>query len=405
MVALSMGLKDHGYDILFATHHNFEGFVTAHGLDFAPLSGNPQELINSEAAIKWMEAYKDPIKFTRQMTEMAGDLMDSLGRDIHSACKDSDGIIFSPLAVPALDVAEKYNIPLIGAGLQPLTPTGTYNPMMLPLSINPGRPLNYLLHLVILQVVWQPLRGHINRFRKSLGLSPYLVGGPYVSRFINDRIPVVYGFSPAFLPKPSDWPSFHHVTGYWFLDDRENWEPPQELIDFIDRGSKPFYIGFGSMNPREPGKTTELIIEAVERSDQRAILLSGWAGLDSASLPDSILKIDNVPHDWLFPKMQAVVHHGGAGTTAAGLRAGVPTIIAPFFSDQPFWGQRVEQIGVGPTPIPQKELTAVKLAEAMRQVVENPDMQLKASRIGDQILAEDGVQTAITVIDSYFGNP
>jgi sterol 3beta-glucosyltransferase len=103
--------------------------------------------------------------------------------------------------------------------------------------------------------------------------------------------------------------------------------------------------------------------------------------------------------------MQAVVHHGGAGTTAAGLRAGVPTIIAPFFSDQPFWGQRVEQIGVGPTPIPQKELTAVKLAEAMRQVVENPDMQLKASRIGDQILAEDGVQTAITVIDSYFGNP
>jgi sterol 3beta-glucosyltransferase len=199
------------------------------------------------------------------------------------------------------------------------------------------------------------------------------------------------------MPGPSDWPDNVHITGYWFLDD--NSKPSQELVDFLDKGEPPVYIGFGSMSGRKPEKVSATVVEALEKAGVRGIIATGWGGLEADDLPDSILKIDQAPHEWLFPKVSAVVHHGGAGTTAAGLRAGRPTIICPFFGDQPFWGQRMVKLGVGSKPIPQRRLTADKLAAAIREVISNPDIRKAAATLGDTIRSENGVVKAVEIVE------
>jgi sterol 3beta-glucosyltransferase len=212
-------------------------------------------------------------------------------------------------------------------------------------------------------------------------------------------VPMIYGYSPSVIPRPPDWGDYQQITGYWFLDGAQNYEPPAELADFLESGLPPVYVGFGSMVDHEREDMTRLVVEALGQAGQRAILLSGWSDLGSAVLPDFILRIDFVPHDWLFPRVAAVVHHGGAGTTAAGLRAGIPNVVVPFFADQPFWGWRVHNLGVGPKWIPRKKLTAEKLAAAIRQAVNDSTMIQRAEELGKRIRAEDGVRTAVQLVE------
>jgi UDP:flavonoid glycosyltransferase YjiC (YdhE family) len=181
----------------------------------------------------------------------------------------------------------------------------------------------------------------------------------------------------------------------------KDYQPSKELVDFINNGSLPIYIGFGSMTSRNPERLTQIVLEALNRTNQRGILLSGWAGLGKVDLPESIFLCDCVPHDWLFPRMAAIVHHGGASTTAEGLRAGVPSIVVPFFGDQPMWGQRVADLGVGPSPIPYKELSVEGLAAAIQQAVSDEAMRSRAIAIGQKIRAEDGITNAIEAFDRH----
>ena len=212
-------------------------------------------------------------------------------------------------------------------------------------------------------------------------------------------MPVLYGFSPSVIPKPPDWDADQQITGYWFLDRDEGWEPSPGLLAFLQAGPKPVCIGFGSMSNRDPESTAELVMDAIRLSGQRGIILSGWGGLRVKDLPDSAFVLDSAPHSWLFPLVAAVVHHGGAGTTAAGFRAGVPTIIIPFFGDQPFWGARAADLGVGPEPIPRKQLTAERLAEAIRDAVINEGMRKRASDLGAKIRSEEGIARAVEIIE------
>jgi UDP:flavonoid glycosyltransferase YjiC (YdhE family) len=216
-------------------------------------------------------------------------------------------------------------------------------------------------------------------------------------------MPYLYGFSPSVVPRPADWPAWHHISGYWFLDRDPNWKPPADLIRFLENGQKPISIGFGSMTGSDAENLLKLAIEAIERTKQRAVLLGGWANLAALQLPETIFQIDAVPHDWLFPKVAAVVHHGGSGTTAAGLRAGVPTIVVPFFGDQPYWGRRVHALGVGPQSIQRKSLTVSNLSEAISQAIQDRDMQQKAAALGERIRAEDGVGSAVAFLQDYLG--
>ncbi len=203
--------------------------------------------------------------------------------------------------------------------------------------------------------MWQGFRSADQRARREVfGLPPAPVAGPLYSKNLAG-MPVLYGFSPEVIPPPKDWGTDVHVTGYWFLDVEEGWSPPTGLVEFLAAGPPPIFIGFGSMSNRDPAEMEALISEALERSSQRAVVQAGWGGLKGIASPDRVCSIDSVSHAWLFPRMAAVIHHGGAGTTSAGLRAGVPSIIVPFFGDQPFWGQRVHDLGVGPGPSPAAE--------------------------------------------------
>jgi UDP:flavonoid glycosyltransferase YjiC (YdhE family) len=218
---------------------------------------------------------------------------------------------------------------------------------------------------------------------------------------------VILGFTSLFayllsykgIPFPKDWDDFIHVTGYWFLEQSARWEPPIDLVNFLQSGLPPVYIGFGSMVNRKPEETADLVLQALARTGQRGVLSSGWGGLRKEELPETVFMIGSMPHNWLFPKMAAVVHHGGVGTTAAGLWAGIPAIVTPFFGDQPFWGQRVYELGVGPRPIPRQRLTVDRLAESICCAVSDTAMREKAARLGEHIRAENGIARAVAVIE------
>jgi UDP:flavonoid glycosyltransferase YjiC (YdhE family) len=191
------------------------------------------------------------------------------------------------------------------------------------------------------------------------------------------------------------------VTGYWFLDAPIGWQPSPELVAFLDSGPTPVYVGFGSMAFHDVARQTTIVLQALQLTGQRAIVATGWGGLKSEEAPASILVVDAVPHDWLFPRVAAVVHHGGAGTTGAGLRAGKPTVVCPFVGDQTFWGRRVAALGVGPQPIPQWRLTAERLAEAIQCAVTDEGIRQRAAALGATIRAENGLEYAVTYIKNH----
>lgn len=256
--------------------------------------------------------------------------------------------------------------------------------------------INWLSHQLVKQALWQGSRsGDTVARRKVLGLLP----APFFGPKLNDQLPTIYGFSPAVIAKPRDWRNTE-LTGYWFLESAGTWTPPESLMRFLDAGEPPIYIGFGSMGSRDPEATARLVQEAIAQTGQRAILLAGWGGLQAGDVTEDVYLIDSAPHDWLFPRMAAVVHHGGAGTTAAALRAGVPSIIIPFFGDQGFWGQRVADLGVGPLPISRRQLTVDKLAGAIARTVNDQEMRDRARMLGEIIRAEDGVAQAVAMVES-----
>jgi UDP:flavonoid glycosyltransferase YjiC (YdhE family) len=212
-------------------------------------------------------------------------------------------------------------------------------------------------------------------------------------------------YSPSVIPHPQDWPESVHVSGYFFLDTQADWGPSPELMAFLEAGEPPVYIGFGSMAGQKPEQLADLILEALAKSSQRGLLLTGWGGMRPELRSKDVFTLDSAPHRWLFPRMRAVVHHGGAGTTAEGLHAGVPTVIIPFILDQPFWGARIKALGLGPDPIPQKNLTADRLANAIHIAVTDSVMKQRAKTCGEAIHAENGVEKAVKIVQRYFGEP
>jgi UDP:flavonoid glycosyltransferase YjiC (YdhE family) len=214
------------------------------------------------------------------------------------------------------------------------------------------------------------------------------------------QAPILNGWSPRVLPHPPDWGSHLPVTGYWFLDHPEDWTPPDGLQDFLDSGPPPVSVGFGSMGGARSEELATSVLRALAKTGDRAVLVTSWGGLGNADLPDTVFKANEVPYDWLFPRVRAAVHHGGAGTTAASLRAGAPTVVVPFFTDQSFWGARVASLGVGAHPIPQAKLSADRLAAALEET-RGAGMRERARVLGEKIRAEDGVARAVEAFHRF----
>ena len=213
--------------------------------------------------------------------------------------------------------------------------------------------------------------------------------------------PILYGWSPSVLPQPPDWGSWLHTTGYWFLDRPGGWRAPRGLAGFLESGPPPVFIGFGSMNNIAAERLTKIVLQALELTGQRGLLATGWGGMGQADLPDTVFRVEDVPHDWLFERVRAAIHHGGAGTTSASLRAGVPTLVVPFFADQPFWGWRVAALGVGPAPISPRSLGVERLAGAIRRITSDRDMRARAAAMGRRIRNENGTERAVEAFDLY----
>ena len=399
--ALALGLQAAGYSVRLATHAPFREFVERHGLEFAPLVGDPLAAITSSMGQTALHAGRNPVTFLRLFVKEGLPHLAQLNDDSWAAAQGSDAVVFSTLAVAGYHIAQKLRIPSFAVHLQPNTRTRQYPTMFLPQSLNLGGALNLLTHRVAEQAFWQAIRTNHNRWlRERLDLQPEPFFGPYAAMQAA-RLPVLYPFSTAVQPRPADWPAWHHVTGYWHLHTEAGWQPPQDLLDFLDSGPPPIYIGFGSMANRRARQAAEIVVAALRRTGQRGILLSGWGGLSPSDLSENIHLIDAVPHAWLFSRMAAVVHHGGAGTTAAGLRAGVPSILIPHFADQPYWAERVKSLGVGPAGIPRAKLTTHRLARAIRRALTDAQMRESAAALGKKLRAEDGVATAVGIVSRY----
>jgi sterol 3beta-glucosyltransferase len=396
-VALGKGLEAAGHRVRVMTHVNYERLVTAHSLEFYPAKGNVQEIIESPEMRALLEKgnFLAINKHTSKLAQAAA--LDWAQAGL-AACQGVDLIVagIGGLNV-AVALAEKLQIPLLPAFLFPFTPTRSFPGILFPQSLTKlGGTFNWLSHLLLRQIIWQGFRKADRLARlQVLNLPATSFWGPYQSAVMH-RYPTVYGFSPSVIPKPADWRNTQ-IVGDWFLD-ATDWTPPADLIEFLQNGSPPVYIGFGSMGSRKPEETADLVLQAISRTGQRAILQAGWGGLSKADVPNNILMINSAPHSWLFPRMAAVVHHGGAGTTAAGLRAGVPSIVIPFFGDQPFWGQRIADLGVGTAPIPRQQLTVEKLAQAIERAVTDPAMRQLAADLGAKIQAEDGIGNVVSIV-------
>ncbi|PIG94967.1 glycosyltransferase [Gloeocapsopsis sp. IPPAS B-1203] len=385
-IALGLGLQAAGHQIQIVSYARFAQFVRSHGLDFAAVGTNPQEYI--QALAKNVDYW-----------QIFCDSLEQLLEDCWNCCQDTEAIIYSQVALPGYHIAEKLQVPCFAAFTNPLTRTRAFPHPLYTTPINVGGAYNWLTYVIHEQLRWQSVRKKINYWRQNLNLPPVPFAGLY-SHLQQQQIPILHCFSPTVVPKPKDWSDWAYVTGYWFLEDSQ-WQPPIDLVNFIESGVPPIYIGFGSMSERSPEVVTNLILDALMQTKQRGIL-SNWGGLQGVDLPDNVFPMTgNISHDWLFPLCCAVVHHGGAGTTAAALRAGVPSVVIPFGVDQPFWGQRVADLGVGTLPIPQKELTRDQFVAAIQNVICNETMTNNALALGDRIRAEDGVGRAVEIIQSY----
>jgi UDP:flavonoid glycosyltransferase YjiC (YdhE family) len=320
--------------------------------------------------------------------------------DIWQASQGAEFIIASTVAFAGCDCAAKRNCPSCLAHLQPQAPTTEFPSFNLPPWLSFGGRLNRLTHTLAEKIMWRVMGSVYNRWRQNtLGFPP--LAEYALTHFRATRVPAFYAYSPAVLPKPHDWPARCHVTGYWFLETPASFQPPPALLRFLEAGPPPVYIGFGSTVSKDPRRLTETALAALQLAGQRGILLSGWAGLSSAKLPETVFCLEDAPHDWLFPRMAAVVHHGGAGTTGASLRAGIPTLVTPFALDQFGWGKIVADLGVGPKAIPVKKLTAEKLAAAIQTAVTDIEMRERAAALGKKIRAEDGIGWTMELMAPY----
>lgn len=394
-LALGVGLRRAGHEVRLASHENFGTAARGAGLDFRPLRGDVRALME-QPELRALLDRGDFLAIQRHAAAAAREAAPHWAREGLAAARDAELVLtgLGGLNV-ARAVAEKRRLPLIEAHVVPLTPTRAFPAPLVPAFVGRlGGAANRASYRFARQAVALGTRAGAAELRGELGLPRRARPTPGLP-----PAPLLYGISPAVLPRPRDWPGHVHLTGFWFLPE-EDWTPPPGVRAFLDGGPPPVALGFGSMGLRDPAATTALVLDALARTGARAVLLGGWGGLARGDLPPHVFAASALPHSWLFPRVAAAVHHGGAGTTAAALRAGVPGVVVPFFGDQPFWGERVRVLGAGPAPLPQRRLTAGALAAALLRARET-GMRERAAHLGRQIRAEDGLAGATRLIGAY----
>lgn len=384
-IALCKRLLEEGHRPKIATHAEFKGWVTKHGIEFANVDGDPAELMRI-CVENGMFTYS----FLKEASVKFRGWIDELLTSAWKACQDTDILIESPSAMAGIHIAEALGIPYFRAFAMPWTRTRAYPHAFAVPEHKRGGAYNYITYVMFDNFFWAATSNQINRWRKKeLGLR-----STRLDKLQPNKVPFLYNFSPFVVVPPLDFSDWIRVTGYWFLDEASDWSPPPALVKFIARAradkKKLVYIGFGSIVVSDPAALTKTVVASVLKADVRCILSKGWSdrlgGQDATiaelPLPADIHQITSAPHDWLFKQIDAAAHHGGAGTTGASLRAGLPTIIKPFFGDQFFFGSRIEDLGVG---ICMKKVNVSVFSRALWEVTHSQRMITKAQILGEQI--------------------
>ncbi|KOS22177.1 Sterol 3-beta-glucosyltransferase [Escovopsis weberi] len=388
-IALCKQLLKDGHRAKIATHAEFQGWIESHGIEFACVEGDPGELMRL-----CIENGTFTISFLREASATFRGWLDELLDSAYRACQGSDLLIESPSAMAGIHIAEKLGIPYFRAFTMPWTRTRAYPHAFIIPEHKMGGAYNYMTYVMFDNIFWKATAHQINRWRnKTLGLP-----NTNLEKMQPNKVPFLYNFSPSVVAPPLDFSDWIRVTGYWFLDEGRDYEPPRDLKDFIqkarDDGKKIVYVGFGSIIVPDPAKMTQEVIDAVIKADVRCILSKGWSdritskneprrvSIEEPEMPPEIHVIKSAPHDWLFRQIDAAAHHGGSGTTGASLRAGVPTIIRPFFGDQFFSASRLEDLGVG---VWVKQWGTNSFGRALWEATRNERMIARARLLGERI--------------------
>lgn len=392
-IPLSLGLMKRGHAVKLAAPARFKSLVEEYGVVFVPLAGDPEELSR-----RLNQAGYNFIKLLHELFTHAVEIGADIALQTEEACKSADLIVHTfTHVVGAHTLAREMNIPDIHVQTFPMfTPTGDYPNIALPnLKI---RALNRLTHLVSRRITWWISRFGYEQVRRRTGLPKRTLYFPFDKDPHHPLTPILCAWSPSLLPPSTDWGTHVHVTGHFSFDAEPIYEPPKELVDFLAAGAPPVCVTFGSMIHHDAEKIDRIVCDAMHQTGQRVIILSGWGRFYRAS-SQNVLYLESASHDWLLPKCKMVVHHGGAGTTFAGLRAGIPNIVVPFMADQPFWGRCLHATGAGPSPILVKKLSVDALIRALIDA-ESDTILKHAHALGEKLRNEAGIVHAIQLIEA-----
>lgn len=396
-LVLAKALRDKGYDVKLIANSNFKEFIEENNVKFCPLNVDIKELVESEEGLKLIES-GNVITFLGKFLDLFKKLFIQFFDDMLEYCSDADLIIHSPTAFVASYIAVKFNVPSIGAYLQPFSKTKDFPNFAFPQDLSFLPLYNKLSHDLFDIISWQMVRPSINYItneRLKIGKLPFFFNP---SKFQEEKdFPMLYAYSPSIIPRPKDWRESINVTGYWFFENN-NYVAPKELEKFIDTDKKIIYIGFGSMSNRNSEQTSKMINNVINKLGIKAVVLSGWGGVNKIE-NENIYMTDYIDHNWIFPKVSASAHHCGAGTTSVCLKSGTPQIPIPFFADQPFWAKRIYDLGLSSKPIKRKKLNEDNLYYSIKNVLENKDISKRSKEISLKISQEDGIGNAINAIE------
>ncbi|GAA4080802.1 glycosyltransferase [Streptomyces shaanxiensis] len=385
---LGHALSRDGHEVTLVTHGRFERLVAGSGVRFHPLPVDPRAELESPRGRSLHTSATGVGKLVRVVAlarALAGQMTDAM----LTAARSSDVLLLAASTAPlGQAIAEGLSLPSIDLPLQPLAPTREFGPPILG-GRSWGGPGNRIAGHGVNLAIERVFSAAVPDVRARLGLSRRGAPGTRTGR-------VLHGFSPLVVPRPRDWHQDLEVTGYWWPYDGAA-QLPSELRDFLDAGPPPVYVGLGSATVPDAAGLSAEVAGALRRAGLRGVIQRGWGGLEATG--DDVLTIDDVPHSALFPRMAAVVHHCGAGTTAAGLRAGVPAVPVPVQFDEGFWAGRLVALGVAPRAVPLRRFTAEALTAAVRQATGDPSYARRARALAEGLRDEDGVAPVLDAVN------
>lgn len=400
-IALGLGLKKKGHSICIATAENFEDYVTSYGLDFYAIQGDISKVMNRAEIEEQMKA-KNPISFILSFNEMNETFRKDLDEGQERAWEagqEADVIIFHPGLMNGYYMSKKLGIPGILASPIPFSPTSEYPALLFYNSPRLGGWFNKLSHMIFNHVFWSSIKPSVEALWKRHDPS-IKVKNP-LTLIHKEELPVLYSISKYVIPPSDDWDDHIMVSGYWFPDD-DDYNPPDNLREFLVSGSEPVYVGFGSVG-KVAEDTTRAAVDALLKLNKR-VIVSSSLDIDEWIDDSRVYRLERAPHTWLFPRMSMVVHHGGAGTTAAGLMSGKPSVIVPQSNDQPMWAKRIKELGVGTMVKSGKNSVSVERFVQVFEEMEKDSIINKAMELGNLIKSENGVDQAVEYIENYLIN-